>query len=511
MIRDRREGIMMTECNKLTGSGRTGRPGIVLFAILALVFLPALGGCEQESGPFRQAAVAGSFYPGDPAVLREMVEGFLNSAGEDGAADNEDGQLLALIAPHAGYIYSGAVAGEAYSRLRGKNIHTVIIVGPSHKTAFSGLSVYARGRFATPLGNIEINDAIAEKLIDETSGIGFYPKSHDGEHSIETQLPFLQVALGDKVKIVPVLIGSPSSESFQAFTRKTADIISSDPGVLLVASTDLSHYHDYDTAVSMDSRMLEPMKSVSIEQAENLIKSREGEMCGAWPVIYTMGAARELGASHALLYKYANSGDTAGDRDRVVGYAAMGFYRARLSEDEQKELLDMAVKTIDSYVRTGKTPQFDITDPRLMSHHGVFVTINRGGSLRGCIGSMTPRMPLYRGVVENAKMAATRDRRFPPLSPAELDEIEVEVSVLSPFYPVDPARVDNEIELGVHGLYLVKGNKAGVFLPQVPVEQGWDLASYLRMICSKAGLPDGSWKAPDARLYAFTANVFGQR
>lgn len=449
------------------------------------------------AGKVKEPSVAGSFYPSDEKTLREMVDGFLAKA-ESGPVD---GKLIALISPHAGYPYSGQVAAYTYNHLKEGEVDTVILIGPSHHKDFKGVSVYSEGSFRTPLGNIRINEKMAASLINKDADVDFYPDAYEKEHSLEVQLPFLQRQLKD-FRIVPILIGSPTMGSYDYLSGKLAEILREDEKTVLIASTDLSHYHDYNTAVAMDEKITDALERVSIGDIERYIRSGEGEMCGWYPVLFTMEAARKLGATNGILYKYANSGDVTGDKGRVVGYAAMGFYKSPLTKEEKDKLLSMAKETIISYVSEGKVPKIEVSDKRLKANGAVFVTVNRNGSLRGCIGSIQPVMPLYQAVIKNAISASSNDPRFPPMTKGELSNIEVEVTVLSPLEPLKDIR---DIEVGKHGLYIEKDGRSGIFLPQVPVEFGWDRDTYLEQLCRKAGLPKGDWK--EAKLFCFTADV----
>jgi|Deesub1362A_J573_1020465.scaffolds.fasta_scaffold03499_5 hypothetical protein len=469
-------------------------PACVIFLCVLLIIISH--GC---SGPVKEPAVAGSFYPADRDALAETVDGFVSRAkGRD-----VNGRLIALVTPHAGYRYSGGVAGYVYRELRGRDIRTVVLIGPSHYSTFKGASVYKEGRMRTPLGMVRINSRIAKRLINEDADITFYPDAFEKEHSLEVQLPFLQRVLED-FQIVPILIGTPTMKSFKALTETLTEILREDEHAILIASTDLSHYHDYETAVRMDHKAIDAVERMSIEDLEQYIRQGEAEMCGAYPVLYMMSVARKLGATNGVLFKYANSGDVTGDRGRVVGYAAIGIYRMPLTQAQKMRLLEIARETIVSYVKERRVPQFEIHDRRLMANGATFVTINRHGRLRGCIGNITPYMPLYKSVIRNAIHACSHDPRFPPMSRDELEGIEVEVSILSPLRPL---KDKDEIRIGRDGLYIVKGRKSGLLLPQVAVEFGWDRETFLRQVSLKAGLPEDAWK--EARLYTFTAEVIG--
>jgi AmmeMemoRadiSam system protein A len=274
--------------------------------------------------------------------------------------------------------------------------------------------------------------------------------------------------------------------------------------IIIVASTDLSHYHDSPTAVGKDRKVIDAVSRMSVEDLQGLLTSGEGEACGGYPMLLTLMVSRNLGATNGVLYKYANSGNVTGDKARVVGYAAMGLYKSPLSEQQKQELLTLARKTVTDYVKHKKNPEPEMKDPRLLANGATFVTINRNHRLRGCIGNIQPVMPIYRSVIRNAVAASSQDPRFPPLAPEELADMDVEVTVLSPMVQLDDVK---NILIGTHGLYLIKGQQSSVFLPQVPVEQGWDHTTYLEQLCHKAGLPGNAWKDKDARLFIFSADI----
>jgi AmmeMemoRadiSam system protein B/AmmeMemoRadiSam system protein A len=469
------------------------RPFLTL--LIFTISLALFPGCRET---VKEPSVAGAFYPAEKQTLSKWVDDFLARAEEN----NVEGRLIALIAPHAGYRYSGAVAGYTYKHLQNKDIKTVILIGPSHYASFRGASVYAKGSWKTPLGKVKIDSDIAGSLINKTADVTFFPDAFEKEHSLEVQVPFIQ-RLSKRIKIVPILIGTPTRESFHFLTSRLVEIMKNNRKTIIIASTDFSHYHDYDTAVSMDMTTIDAIERMSIEDIQKYIMSRKGEMCGSNPVIFTMAVARNLGATNSVLFKYANSGDVTGDNTRVVGYAAMGLYESPLTSPERKELLDLARMTIKSYVTQGKTPEINIKDKRLRANGATFVTIKtEKGMLRGCMGNIKPIMPLYSSVIENAVSACARDPRFHPLTPGELDDIEVEVTVLS---PLEPLKDTESIEIGRHGLYIVKDNRSGLLLPQVPVESGWDRETFLKQVSKKAGLPQDSWK--EANLYRFTADI----
>lgn len=468
--------------------------GFKLFmAALLVAGFAAIAACKS---PVREPAVAGAFYPAEPEALRAAVKGYTERA------ENRpfDGELLALISPHAGYMFSAQVAAYGYKHLKG--IHTVILIGPSHRGSLRGASVYAKGSFRTPLGAVKIDEGLAESLLDEKAGVTFNPQAHEKEHSLEVQLPFLQERLKD-FKIVPIVIGVPPAETMEHLAVRLAEVLSKRKDVMLVASTDFSHYHDYETAVKMDERMISAIERLSLREVERLLYGGEGELCGAYPALLVMDAARRVGATASVLFKYANSGDVTGEKSKVVGYASIGIYRSPLQGDEKSELLRIARDAVTEYVKHKKVSEARAESPRLRADGAVFVTINRHGQLRGCIGHSLPVMPLYKAVSRNAVAACSSDPRFPPMTEQEMSDMEIEISVLSPLLPVMDV---SEIEVGKHGLYILKDQRAGILLPQVPTNFGWDRETFLRELSRKAGLPPDAWKS-GATLYKFTADI----
>ncbi len=465
----------------------------VSMAFLLVFCLSA--GCMAK---VKEPSAAGSFYPGDPAELLQAVDRLIEKA----PTPVVDGKLLALIVPHAGYDFSGGVAAHAYNSLKGRDIDTVILIGPSHRSAFAGASVYTEGAMGTPLGTVPINGEMASALIDKKAGITFNPAPFASEHSLEVQLPFLQRVLKD-FTIVPILLGSPTRESYISLTTKLSELLLKNPRTMLVISTDLSHYHDRATASQLDGKVIDAMTRMSTADLERYLVSREGEMCGGFPVVYGMTVARNLGATNGVLFRQADSGDVTGDLKSVVGYAAMGLYQTPLSAAQKAELIAMAKKAVVSRVTMKELPEVGTLDPRLRAEGAAFVTLkDQQGNLRGCIGSIQAVTPLFRSVIDNAAAAATSDPRFHQVRPEELVGLSYEVTIISPLEPLDDP---SDVTIGTHGLYLQTVGTSSVFLPHVPVENHWDLATYLQELSLKAGLAKDGWKS--SRLYRFSAEL----
>lgn len=456
----------------------------------------------------RKPAVEDMFYPKDKQALSKQIDYAL----ENVQYKRLQGKIIALIVPHAGLIYSGQVAAYGYKELEGKKYKRVILMGASHYQRFDGISVAEYDYYETPLGRIKVDRKFAKQLIESSSKISFLPAAHEKEHSIEVQLPFLQKVLKKDYKIVPIIFGNPSLQNSQILAMSLAKYV--DDETLIICSTDWSHYHDYNKAVGMDKKAIRAVLNNDVETFINLIGRGSSEACATPAVITTMLLAPTLGANKTVLLQYANSGDlpagrhgVTGDKSKVVGYASIAYLyeSAPLSTNEQKELLRIARKSLNSYLTKGEVPKVKIDKGSLAERRGVFVTLNKNGNLRGCIGYIQPHKPLAEAVQDMVISAAVRDTRFPKVTRDELKDIDIEISALSRLERVYDA---DEIEVGRDGLYIIKGAHSGLLLPQVATDQGWDRQEFLENVCYKARLPKDAWKDKEAVLYRFSADIF---
>jgi len=496
--------------------------GFVVLTFLVLIHSlsaaqSSRGGKGMDVKEIREPGLAGSWYPDKPAVLFRDIKRYLDNVKKE----KVEGDIIALVAPHAGYMYSGQVAAYAYQLIEGKSFDTVIVVGPSHRLPFKGASLWDRGGFGTPLGVVPVDTELSKKLMEQRKEIRFIPEAHSQENSIELQIPFLQAVL-KSFKLVPIAMEPDWSwETCQYLASAIADTIRGKK-VLLVASTDLSHYHSYNAAVQLDRIFLNHIERFDIEGLNRDLKSDRTEACGGGPVVTIMLAAKALGANKGKTLRYANSGDVTGDRSRVVGYAAAVFYRDEggrekmkdekrvgvdlgLSDQDKKTLHQIARTVIENKTKGKPVPEFKIDSPMLQEYRGAFVTLQKRGQLRGCIGYIDARAPLGKTVEEMAEAAAFRDPRFSPVTERELPDLQIEISVLTPFKKISDIR---EIEVGKHGLYITKKWYSGLLLPQVATEYGWDRQTFLEHTCQKAGLPSNAWKEKDAEIYIFSADIF---
>lgn len=466
----------------------------------------------------RPAAAAGVFYPDNKSDLRQMVDAYLNRA----ETRAERGEIRAIVSPHAGYVYSGPVAAEAFAAIQGKSYDNVFIICNAHTAMFSGISLDGRDQWQTPLGKVGVNTEIIGGLAAFSADIYINNSAHAQDHTLEVQLPWLQRTLEGDFNIVPILFGNKDRDAYLSLAEALAKFMGDND--LLLVSTDMSHYPKYKDAGQIDAGTLEVIRDLDIKQLEEYIEGVEvmnvpGEdtlLCGIDAVKTLMKVAGDSGWYGKVL-KYMNSGDAAvGDKSAVVGYGAMAFYAnvddqktsQELNREQKRRLLDIAKTTVESYIKDGKIPEFDINDDRLNWQEGAFVTLHKGKRLRGCIGQIVPGdKPLWEVVRDMAAAACSEDPRFDKVNIGELKYLDYEVSVLSA-----PERIDDwrRIELGKHGVIVQQGFRSGVFLPQVAGDTDWSLEEFLGHLCGdKAGLDPKCYRDGETNISIFTAQVFG--
>ena len=383
------------------------------------------------------------------------------------------------------------------------------------------------GYYRTPLGDVQVDEEMAKKIISlDPDRFRYHRQADEYEHSLEVQVPFLQVVLGNDWKIVPIVYGDADIRTCAMVAQALAPNF--DPSAhLIVASSDMSHYHPYNTAVEMDKKALDFIVKLQLRELAEVLDSSQCELCGTGPVI-TLMILTEAYNGEAKLLKYANSGDTAGSKDQVVGYGCVAFYTEKMperhveeagkdqvqftvSEEQKKMLLSMARKTLEEKIKHNKMPDFSaIKDPILDMRLGLFVTLRKepNNMLRGCIGHCFPVNELKVDLPELTVSSALNDHRFSPVRADELDKIKIEISLLSPMRKISDW---HEIQIPGHGVYVKRGYRSGVFLPSVAEETGWDRETFMSYLCvEKAGLSADAWKEPDTELYVFTAVKFGE-
>jgi len=467
----------------------------------------------QNSKENRKPAYANTFYPGSKSSLNNHLdELFLKAVRKINKL-----KPLALIAPHAGYVFSGKVAASAYTQIPDNvEYERVFVLASSHNYRFKGAALYDAGNYETPLGEIEVDTKLASKLIESNKVFFRYNEAHINEHSLEVQLPFLQYKLKNKFMLVPVILGTDNYSDCQKIAKALEPWFK--PENLFVVSTDFSHYPSYQDAINNDLVTAQAICLNDPDELLSTVKSNERKyirglatsLCGWTSVLSLIYMTQDKDVYYQKI-DYQNSGDSEiyGDRERVVGYWAIAVFEREkafsISREEQKELLEKARNAISYYVQTGKIPNPEppVTGGVLKQKAGVFVSIYVDGDLRGCIGNFASDLFLN-DLVQKMAVSAACDYRFDDLNPEELGKMKLEISVLSPLKKIK--NID-EIQLGKHGIYIKKDLNSGTFLPQVADKTGWDLTQFLGH-CSrdKAGLGWDGWK--EAELYTYEAFVF---
>jgi AmmeMemoRadiSam system protein B/AmmeMemoRadiSam system protein A len=450
----------------------------------------------------REPAVAGAFYTDNPVHLKAEILSYLSNVSV-----KVNGEVKGIISPHAGYIYSGQVAAYGYKQVLGNHYDYVVVFAPCHRALFDGVSIFQGDGYKTPLGVVPIAKYEVTELIESSKLINFYPQAHLQEHSLEVQVPFLQVVLKD-FKLVPVLVGNQDITQLTEVANIFNDFFQG-KNVLYVASTDLSHFYDSNIAKKLDKISMEFIKKIDYKGFYSAIISKKTEACGAGPVTILLYLANLNKWSRCEILKYADSGDVSGDKLSVVGYVSAVILNEEnsenLSEYEKETLHKIAYESIKSKLFNKPfNLEYERTE-NFKQKRGAFVTLHKNGQLRGCIGYIIPYETLDETVKKMAVAAAFDDPRFPPLSPEEFPEIDIEISALTPLKRIEDI---NEIEVGKHGIIIKKGYNSGVLLPQVATEYNWDRLTFLDQTCIKAGLSPGCWKEEETEIYIFSAEVF---
>ncbi len=469
----------------------------------------------------REPAVAGQFYPFKPEKLRKEVKALFEAA-----IPKQCEGVRAIISPHAGYVFSGEVAASAFNQIdTGVHYDRVFLISSSHQARFEGASVYCEGDFLMPYGKEEVDCDFGTALVKNHPDLFSNDKyPHRGEHSIEVQLPFLHYVLKKNYKIVPILLGSVNPMQCKRIAAVLKPWLNANN--LFVISTDFSHYPDYENAKDVDaiteqailSNDPEHLYATLKENADRKIPQLFTSLCG-WTSVLTLLCMTEHEANYQYhSIQYRNSGDAGiqGDHDRVVGYCAIAVTENKknkeefsLSDQEKQLLLHEARHAIERLF--GNVVQRPLKPGNcsggLTVKCGAFVTLHHHDRLRGCCGMMMSDKPLIQTIQEMAVSSARHDYRFPPLAERELPDLDLEISVLSPLRKI---KTIDEIEMGVHGIYIEQDSASGVFLPQVATETGWDKETFLGHCArDKAGIGWDGWKNSD--IYIFTATIFSEK
>ena len=483
----------------------------MFITIIAAIIMMSIFGKQEPV--VRPATQAGRFYDGNPQSLSHEVDSFLTLHAKDRQYDH----VAALIVPHAGYYFSGNVAATAYMSLpKDKRYKRIFLLGPSHHEWLDGASVNTEADYyATPLGQVKVDHEMALKLTADDV-FSYQPKAHDREHCLEVQLPFLQRSFKEVPPIVPIIISTNDFRKLKQIAEALKPYFTDEN--LFIVSSDFSHYPSYEDACQVDAKTGKAVESGDVGQfiaaiegnAKSGIRNLATSACGELAIATLMLMMDSRYEVKHLLYQ--NSGDIDDhDHSRVVGYHAFAILRGAEKEfsltDEDKRMLkkiayDSIKDSLDGkpIAKPTLNSQFLI----LNSKCGAFVSLHKQGRLRGCIGHFGEDVPLYEIVAKMARAAAFEDPRFLPVTRDELDDLDIEISVLTPMRRIQSL---DEFELHRHGIYIKKGYRSGTFLPQVADEVNWTKEEFVGH-CSqdKAGLGWDGWR--DAELFVYEAIVF---
>ncbi len=450
---------------------------------------------NQRPISIRPTAVAGSFYPKDVSQLNNMLDEYLS------IDTNEIEPPKAIIAPHAGYIYSGKTAAHVYSnvaKLKNK-ITRVVLLGPTHRVYVQGMALASNTHFATPLGNIPIDTTTLSNLENKYDYVQFLDAAHEQEHSLEVHLPFLQKVLND-FTLIPLLVGDASPEQ----VANVLNDLWGDDETLIVVSSDLSHFLDYESACKKDSDTTKLIENLEY----NKISSEQA--CGCMPMRGLLKLAQDKNMSLQTI-ELCNSGDTAGTKDRVVGYGAYALHENKqiLNSEDKALIFDVIHKSIEQGLETGKAYEPDIKEvaDKLKKNYAVFITLKINGDLRGCIGTTEAHMPLINAVAQYAYAAAFSDPRFKPLTAKEYKQVDISLSILTPAVDLpfsDEQDLINKLRPNIDGIIIAKNHARATFLPVVweSIKQPEQFISELKR---KAGI--SSSDCPD-KVWRYTAEYY---
>ena len=504
-----------------------------------LLGLCGLVGCSEHATPKKEenemtkkvmlSPLAGQWFPATEQGLRDDIAERCRDL-----QPIRKGDVCAVVVPHAGYRFSGRVAAGVYLRIDPKKIKRIIVMGPSHYVAMNNrVSIPDATHFRTPLGDLAVDTAFVAEL-RKLPFVTHEPAAHQREHSDQIQLPLIQACLATNIPIVCVICGQFDAQNLVTAAAAFRQLL--DAGTLVVASSDFTHYganygyvpftQDVEKNIeTLDMGVFSLFEKKDLPGFIKYLNDTGATVCGRDPLAFLLAMMPE--DARVEKTSYDTSGKQLNDTRNSVSYLGAlvrgswgtpavkttpaATFDGKLPDADCERLLTLARVTIAEAFKSGErkasalTP--DTVTDAMSSVRGGFVTLNKRGDLRGCIGEILPRREIWKVVREQALNAAFNDPRFPSLTAQELAEIEIEISILTPPKPVDSWR---DIVIGKHGMVLSKAGRSSVFLPQVAPEQGWTLEETLTHLSQKAGLPRDAWK-DGATFLVFEAQVIHEK
>jgi len=490
---------------------------IIKYVFILLTFFVLFPGIHiSHAESIRKPVWAGQFYPALKTELEKQIQELTEKAKKTPFHPPAGKSLKAIIMPHAGYIYAGLTAAHVSLAIKNTPFAKVILLGPDHRIGFENCAISDVTAYQTPLGLVPIHKDAA-KLRRESSLFTSIPASDTIEHSLEVPLPFLQQYLST-FELVPIVVGYP--KSIDRIASAISPIV--DNQTLIVVSSDLSHFLPYKDAVHKDHETIDMILN---KKSAQLAKSNL-RACGIAPILILLNLANQYDWQPVLIH-YSNSGDTTGDKSKVVGYAAIAFYGNNpashiqdnvnsISEDQGKTLLKLArhtiMKALDININASEATSLGsaLKQDIFQTEKGTFVTLTINGNLRGCIGNISPHGTLLESVKRNATYAAFHDPRFEPLTAKEFKKVHIEVSILTEPKPLqykNSADLISKLRPNIDGVIIQKDRASATFLPQV-WRQLPDPHLFLSHLCRKAGLHPDTWEKSPLDVFTYQVQYF---
>jgi hypothetical protein len=493
------------------------KPSVLKLSIVTLLFVGFYTSYGQNRNQVRQPAVSGTFYPATNNQLKNKLDQLFASV--ENKTTNEN--IGAIIVPDAGIEYSGQATAAAIAKLdREKSYLRIFVIGTSHSEPFDGASIYNKGDYRTPLGNVKVDNEVVDRLIYRGRKIKYSKKAHKDEHSIEVQLPYLQYWLNKPFKIVPIIIGTPTSETSKELVEMLEPFFT--PENLFVISNDFSKIKSSDevgrlsmvSAITGNSpdkviEFISPNSSVNAD-----LETRPGSLSSLLTLLDITSLKENIEIEHIKSTKHE---DITTGRNQEVEYQSyivvnnikQTDFQINLTNEDKQFLLQLVRETINQKLDDNTIPDVneDELSENLKIKCGAFVTLTNEEEVRGNIGKFTATEPLYKIVQEMAVASAFRDARYAPITKNEFRDIDIEISVITPLKQIFSS---DEFQLGRHGIYMILDGRSGTFLPQVARTTGWDKEEFLGYCANdKAGIGWDGWRNAD--LFTFEAVVFDRR
>ncbi len=466
----------------------------IIFVILLILIVFINPKNKMNEKHIREPQFSGTWYPGDKVELEKSIKEYF----EGYEKKDFNGKVKAVIVPHASYVYSGKIAASAFNQLE-ENYKTVFLMGPSHYYFLKNVSISSFKYYSTPLGNIKVSKK-AKEIVNNEKTIFNIEEAHEKEHSLEIELPFLQSKLKE-FEIVPMLVGETNSVELKEVILKYLE-----EDDLIVVSVDLSHYHEYNQAIDLDSYSIGRIMDLD---SKGIFSA---EIDAPWAVASLLEIAKEKSWKPYFI-SYANSGDISGDNTSVVGYSAIVFVdESEFNYKEKEFMLNLARKNTEEYLKSGKSVKIDEKNipEKLKEKRGCFVTFSKNNELRGCIGHIIPQKSLYECIIENSINAAVNDERFFPLTKKELEEAVIDISVLdipTLFEYENYEELLKKLDERKYGIVLIRGEHQSTFLPSV-----WEFIpnkeNFLGNLCIKGGMEAECWKDSETKVFLYKAEDF---